>query len=67
MRPGNMRERDFGDYHIFAAHEMPELETIFVETFEPAIPLGSRLWQRSRWMGLHRQLGMPSSMPAGLI
>jgi putative selenate reductase molybdopterin-binding subunit len=37
---GRMRERDFGDYHIFAAHEMPELETIFVETFEPSHPFG---------------------------
>ena len=37
---GNIRERDFADYHIFAAHEMPELETIFVETFEPSHPFG---------------------------
>ncbi|MCB2178898.1 molybdopterin-dependent oxidoreductase [bacterium] len=37
---GNIRERDFSDYHIFAAHEMPELETIFVETFEPSHPFG---------------------------
>ena len=37
---GNVRERDFSDYHIFAAHEMPELQTIFVETFEPSHPFG---------------------------
>ncbi|MBN2044760.1 MAG: molybdopterin-dependent oxidoreductase [Anaerolineales bacterium] len=37
---GIMRERDFSDYHIFAAHEMPELTTIFVETFEPSHPFG---------------------------
>jgi putative selenate reductase molybdopterin-binding subunit len=37
---GNIRERDFADYHIFAADEMPELETIFVETFEPSHPFG---------------------------
>ncbi len=37
---GRARERDFGDYHIFRAHEMPELETIFVETFEPSHPFG---------------------------
>ena len=37
---GNARERDFRDYHIFMAHEMPELETIFVETFEPSHPFG---------------------------
>ncbi len=37
---GNARERDFRSYHIFQAHEMPELETIFIETFEPSHPFG---------------------------
>jgi putative selenate reductase molybdopterin-binding subunit len=37
---GRPRELDFTDYHIFAAHEMPELETLFVETFEPSHPFG---------------------------
>jgi len=37
---GSPLERDFRDYHIFQAHEMPELETIFVETFEPSHPFG---------------------------
>jgi putative selenate reductase molybdopterin-binding subunit len=37
---GRAREIDFRDYHIFMAHEMPELETIFVETFEPSHPFG---------------------------
>jgi putative selenate reductase molybdopterin-binding subunit len=37
---GNAREKDFRDYHIFQAHEMPELATIFVETFEPSHPFG---------------------------
>ena len=37
---GHARERDFKDYHIFQAHEMPELTTIFVETFEPSHPFG---------------------------
>jgi len=37
---GQPRELDFHDYHIFAAHEMPELETIFVETIEPSHPFG---------------------------
>ncbi len=37
---GRPREVDFRDYHIFAAHEMPDLETIFVETFEPSHPFG---------------------------
>ena len=39
-REGRPREKDFRDYHIFEAHEMPELETIFVETFEPSHPFG---------------------------
>jgi putative selenate reductase molybdopterin-binding subunit len=37
---GNARERDLRDYHIFQAHEMPGLETIFIETFEPSHPFG---------------------------
>ncbi len=37
---GHARERDLRDYHIFRAHEMPEMETIFVETFEPSHPFG---------------------------
>jgi putative selenate reductase molybdopterin-binding subunit len=37
---GRARERDLNDYHIFQAHEMPDLETIFIETFEPSHPFG---------------------------
>jgi putative selenate reductase molybdopterin-binding subunit len=37
---GRARERDLHDYHIFQAHEMPDLRTIFVETFEPTHPFG---------------------------
>ena len=37
---GEAREKDFGDYHIFRADEMPEMEVIFVETFEPSHPFG---------------------------
>jgi putative selenate reductase molybdopterin-binding subunit len=37
---GRARERDFSDYHIFQAHEMPGLETIFIETYEPSHPFG---------------------------
>ncbi|GAB4500223.1 MAG: molybdopterin-dependent oxidoreductase [Anaerolineales bacterium] len=37
---GNAIERDFDRYHIIRADEMPELETIFVETFEPSHPFG---------------------------
>ena len=37
---GNALERDLDRYHIFRADEMPDLETIFVETFEPSHPFG---------------------------
>jgi putative selenate reductase molybdopterin-binding subunit len=37
---GAARERDLNDYHIYRAHEMPELQTIFVETFESSHPYG---------------------------
>jgi putative selenate reductase molybdopterin-binding subunit len=37
---GNAFERDLDRYHVFRAHEMPALETIFVETFEPSHPFG---------------------------
>lgn len=37
---GHPRERNFDDYHIFRANEMPELKTLFVETFEPSHPFG---------------------------
>lgn len=37
---GRVLERDLDDYHIFRANEMPALETIFVETFEPSHPFG---------------------------
>jgi len=37
---GRARERDLREYHIFQAHEMPALETIFVETYEPSHPFG---------------------------
>ena len=33
-------EKDFNDYHIFRANEIPEMETIFVETYEPSHPFG---------------------------
>jgi putative selenate reductase molybdopterin-binding subunit len=37
---GNPNERDFEEYHIFRADEMPELQAIFVESFEPSHPFG---------------------------
>ena len=39
---GRARERDLVDYHIFRADEMPELTTIFVETYEPSHPYGAK-------------------------
>ncbi|MFN2121169.1 MAG: xanthine dehydrogenase family protein molybdopterin-binding subunit, partial [Anaerolineales bacterium] len=37
---GQPFERDFDRYHIMRADEMPDLSTIFVETFEPTHPFG---------------------------
>jgi putative selenate reductase molybdopterin-binding subunit len=37
---GRAREISLRDYHIFQADEMPELDTIFVETYEPSHPFG---------------------------
>ncbi len=37
---GHPREKNYKDYHIFRANEMPEMETIFVETNEPSHPYG---------------------------
>ncbi|MBI3166585.1 MAG: molybdopterin-dependent oxidoreductase [Chloroflexi bacterium] len=37
---GAAYERDLERYHLFRADEMPDLETIFVETFEPSHPFG---------------------------
>jgi putative selenate reductase molybdopterin-binding subunit len=39
---GNLREKDLVDYHIFRADEMPEMTTIFVETYEPSHPFGAK-------------------------
>ncbi len=37
---GDSLVRELGRYRIFAADEMPELKTIFVETYEPSHPFG---------------------------
>ncbi len=37
---GRARESDLESYHIFTAEEMPDLQTIFVETVEPSHPFG---------------------------
>jgi putative selenate reductase molybdopterin-binding subunit len=39
---GNSLATHFGDYHIYRANEMPELEVIFVETYEPSGPYGAK-------------------------
>jgi putative selenate reductase molybdopterin-binding subunit len=33
---------DFDEYHIYRADEMPHLEVIFVETYEPSGPFGAK-------------------------
>lgn len=37
---GNAREKDLRDYHIFRSDEVPEIKTIFIESFEPSHPFG---------------------------
>jgi putative selenate reductase molybdopterin-binding subunit len=37
---GRLIPTDFDKYHIFRADEMPEMQVIFVETFEPTHPFG---------------------------
>ena len=37
---GAARETNLADYHIFRADEMPDMEALFVETFEPTHPFG---------------------------
>jgi putative selenate reductase molybdopterin-binding subunit len=37
---GSAFERDFDRYHVLRSNEVPELTTIFVETFEPSHPFG---------------------------
>lgn len=37
---GRSLDTDFVNYHIFRANEMPGLEALFVETFEPSHPFG---------------------------
>jgi len=39
---GQPREKDFDNYHIFRSDEMPDLTTIFVETYEPSHPYGAK-------------------------
>ena len=39
---GQPRERDLVNYHIFRADEMPEIRSIFVQTYEETGPYGSK-------------------------
>ncbi len=39
---GDVLTRQFGEYHIYQSNEMPELEVIFVETYEPSGPFGAK-------------------------
>ncbi|NLB71673.1 MAG: molybdopterin-dependent oxidoreductase [Chloroflexi bacterium] len=39
---GNPREVDLVDYHIFRADEMPNIQSIFVETYEESGPFGAK-------------------------
>ncbi len=37
---GRSLDKDLDDYHIFRSNEMPGLEALFVETYEPTHPFG---------------------------
>jgi putative selenate reductase molybdopterin-binding subunit len=39
---GQPRERDLVDYHIFRADEMPNIRSIFVQTYEKTGPYGAK-------------------------
>ena len=39
---GRLLTRRFGDYRIFQADEMPEIEAILVPTYEPSGPFGAK-------------------------
>ncbi len=39
---GEAQQKDFIDYHLFRSDEMPVLETLFIETFEPSHPFGAK-------------------------
>lgn len=39
---GESLQKNFTDYHLFRADEMPQLETLFIETFEPSHPFGAK-------------------------
>jgi putative selenate reductase molybdopterin-binding subunit len=39
---GRARETDLVDYHIFRSDEMPQMDTIFVQTYEPTHPFGAK-------------------------
>jgi putative selenate reductase molybdopterin-binding subunit len=40
LQNGSPFERDLREYHILQSNEMPELQVLFVETFEPSHPFG---------------------------
>jgi putative selenate reductase molybdopterin-binding subunit len=39
---GMILQKDLDQYHIFRANEMPEMEVMFIETFEPSHPFGAK-------------------------
>jgi putative selenate reductase molybdopterin-binding subunit len=39
---GHLQATSFGEYHLYRADEMPELEVVFVETYEASGPYGAK-------------------------
>ncbi len=53
---GRMLNPRLGDYHIFAAHEMPEMENFLVETVDPTGPFGAKAVAEIPTDGIHPAL-----------
>jgi len=66
---GRPREHNLRDYHIFQAHEMPSLETVFIETVEPSHPFGVKAVAEIPMDGVAPAVGnavLDASLAAGL-
>ncbi|HHJ06580.1 MAG TPA: xanthine dehydrogenase family protein molybdopterin-binding subunit, partial [Anaerolineae bacterium] len=53
---GRMINDRLGDYRIFAAHEMPEMENFLVETVDPTGPFGAKAVAEIPTDGIHPAL-----------
>jgi xanthine dehydrogenase molybdenum-binding subunit len=42
VKDGRVMNPDFADYHLFTAADMPQIETILIETEDPLGPFGAK-------------------------